>query len=98
MRFVPLPRQFYEPSAEQVAPALLGHWLVRRVKGGYCGGPIVETGAYLIGDPASHGFVGETARNRTMFGPSGRAYVYLIYGFHCCANAVCHPIGRAEGV
>ncbi|HWD20308.1 MAG TPA: DNA-3-methyladenine glycosylase [Verrucomicrobiae bacterium] len=98
MRFVPLPKSFYEPSAEVVAPQLLGHWLVRRVGRDWCGGPIVETEAYLMDDPASHGFRGETARNRAMYGPPGRAYVYLIYGCHYCVNAVCHPAGRAEAV
>lgn len=98
MNFAPLPRSFYEPSAEVVAARLLGHWLIRRLPEGICGGPIVETEAYLVDDPASHGFGGETARNRAMYGPPGRAYVYLIYGFHHCVNAVCHEEGRAEAV
>ena len=98
MRFVPLPQSFYEPSAEVVAPKLLGQWLVRQTAEGICGGPIVETEAYLVADAASHGFAGETARNRAMYGPPGRAYVYLIYGYHFCVNAVCHPAGRAEAV
>jgi DNA-3-methyladenine glycosylase len=98
MKFTPLPQSFYEPSAEVVAPALLGHWLIRKTARGFAGGPIVETEAYLADDAASHGFVGETARNRAMYGPPGRAYVYLIYGYHFCVNAVCHPAGKAEAV
>ncbi len=98
MDFVPLPQSFYEPSAKVVAPLLLGHWLVRRSGAGVCGGPIVEAEAYLVDDPASHGYIGETARNRAMYGPPGRAYVYLIYGYHYCVNAVCHPAGKAEAV
>jgi DNA-3-methyladenine glycosylase len=97
-RFVPLPRSFYEPSAKVVAPRLLGQWLIRESPHGYFGGPIVETEAYLVGDAASHGFAGETARNRVMYGPPGHAYVYLIYGFHFCVNAVCQRAGRAEAV
>jgi DNA-3-methyladenine glycosylase len=93
-----LPRDFYEPSAEAVAPALLGHWMIRQTDQGLCGGPIVETEAYLVGDPACHSYVGETSRNRVMWGPPGNAYVYLIYGYHFCVNAVCQPKGVAEAV
>jgi DNA-3-methyladenine glycosylase len=98
MTFAPLPRSFFEPSAKSVAPRLLGHWLIRRLAGGFCGGPIVETEAYLAGDPASHAYRGETARNRAMYGPPGRAYVYFIYGVHFCVNVVCQPAGCAEAV
>jgi DNA-3-methyladenine glycosylase len=96
--FIALPQSFYEPSAEAVAPRLLGQWLIRRTAKGFCGGPIVETEAYLVDDPASHGFVGETPRNRVMYGPPGRAYVYLIYGAHFCVNTVCRRVGHAEAV
>ena len=95
---LPLPPSFYELSADQVAPALLGHVLLRRTRDGLCGGIIVETEAYLAGDPASHAFQGETPRNRAMFGPPGSAYVYLIYGMHHCVNAVCRPRGVGEAV
>jgi DNA-3-methyladenine glycosylase len=94
----PLPRSFYEPSAKAVARALLGHRLLRQTANGCFGGEIVETEAYLIGDPACHGAPGLTARNRVMFGPAGHAYVYLIYGLHYCVNAVCRPSGQAEAV
>lgn len=93
----PLARRFFAPSAETVARALLGKLLVRRMGGLVLAGIIVETEAYLVGDPASHGFKGQTARNASMFGPAGRAYVYQTR-HHFCFNAVCQPRGRAEAV
>lgn len=96
--FKPLPREFYEPSARVVAPRLLGHFLLRQTPVGWCGGPIVETEAYVKGDPACHAFRGLTRRNRVMWGEPGFAYVYLIYGFYFCFNTVCRPSGEAEAV
>jgi DNA-3-methyladenine glycosylase len=94
----PLARRFYEPSAAQIAPKLLGHFLIRNTASGPCGGVIVEAEAYLTDDPACHAFNGETARNRSMFGPPGHAYVYFIYGNHWCVNVVCRPKGHGEAV
>jgi DNA-3-methyladenine glycosylase len=95
---LPLPRSFYEPSAKVVAPGLLGHFLIRNTPNGPCGGAIVETEAYLTNDPACHAAPGLTPRNRAMFGHPGHGYVYLIYGFHFCVNAVCRPAGVGEAV
>jgi len=95
---VPLSRSFYEPSAALVAPALLGHVLVRATPEGRMAALIVETEAYVMNDPACHGFPGETPRNRTMYGAPGHAYVYFIYGNYWCVNAVCRPKGLAEAV
>lgn len=97
-KLTPLRKSFYEPSARLVAPRLLGHFLIRNTPMGPAGGPIVETEAYLTDDPACHGAPGLTQRNRVMFGPPGRGYVYLIYGYHFCVNAVCRPPGVAEAV
>src|SRR5687767_9203854 len=96
--FKPFPRSFYEPSAKAVASQLLGHWLVRRTPEGFSGGAIVETEAYITGDPGCHAYVGPTNRNRMMFGEPGHAYIYLIYGFYNCFNTVCRPRGCGEAV
>lgn len=96
--FSPLPRDFYAPSADLVAPALLGHFLLRKIGDEWLGGEIVETEAYLVDDPACHAYVRETPRNAVMWGDFGLAYVFRIYGGYFCVNAVCQPQGRAEAV
>ena len=96
--FIP-PREFYSRAALEVAPDLLGCVLVREINGERLAGRIVEVEAYYgQEDAASHAFRGPTERNRAMFGPAGRAYIYLIYGMHYCLNVVTGQEGRGEAV
>jgi len=89
-----LGRDFFDRSVHLVAPDLIGCEL--RV--GETAGIIVETEAYDATDPACHAFGGPTPRNEVLFGPPGRAYVYLSYGIHSLLNAVAEPEGSAAAV
>jgi DNA-3-methyladenine glycosylase len=81
------------------ARALLGRLLVSTIGGREVAVRLSEVEAYGgADDPASHAFSGETARNRTMFGPPGRLYVYRSYGLHWCANVVCGAVGTPGAV
>jgi DNA-3-methyladenine glycosylase len=97
----PLPRAFFARPCLDVARELVGSYLVRRLEdGSRVVGRIVEVEAYLGdgSDPAAHSHHGPTRRNRAMFGPPGRLYVYRSYGIHLCANVVCEPPGSAAAV
>jgi DNA-3-methyladenine glycosylase len=85
---------FFDRSVHTVARELIGCELL--VDG--VGGVIVETESYERDDPACHAYVGLTPRTATIFGPPGRAYVYLSYGIHRMLNFVCEPDGTAAAV
>ncbi|MEP7040501.1 MAG: DNA-3-methyladenine glycosylase [Chloroflexota bacterium] len=92
-------RAWFDRSAAEVAPDLLGAVLVHDTPSGRIAGRIVEVEAYLgPEDLAAHSSRGQTPRNAVMFGEPGHLYVYLVYGLHHCANVVCGPGSKPEAV
>jgi DNA-3-methyladenine glycosylase len=90
----PLGADFFNRSVHLVARELIGC----RLFFAGCGGTIVETESYERDDPACHAHVGLTDRTEVLFGPPGRAYVYLSYGIHSLLNFVAEPEGEAAAV
>ena len=91
--------KFFRRSTLSVAKDLLGKYLVRVLRGKKISGRIAEVEAYRgKDDPGSHAFLNRTPRNEVMFGPPGRAYVYLCYGNHYLFNIVTEKKNEAGAV
>lgn len=90
-----LPQSFFTRDVEVVARELLG----ARIQRGEVVLRITEVEAYAgPEDSASHARFGPTERNAVMWGPGGRAYVYLCYGIHNMLNIVADRRGRPSAV
>jgi DNA-3-methyladenine glycosylase len=81
-----------------LAQALIGCVLVRDCPDGRSAGRIVETEAYVRGDPASHAYRGPSSRNASMFLGPFHAYVYKIYGTSLCVNVTSETEGEGAAV
>jgi DNA-3-methyladenine glycosylase len=98
MTFARLKPDYLPVETRALALALLGCVVVRDSDEGITAGRIVETEAYLPGDPACHAYSGKSLRNATLFGPPHRAYVYQIYGTSYCFNLSSERDGQGAGV
>ena len=85
-----LTQSFFETDVLELAPALLGKIICRKMPDGEvlrC--RITETEAYNgVSDLACHASKGRTLRTEVMYGGGGNIYVYLIYGMYWMLNIV----------
>ena len=95
-----LSRDFYAQDTLEAARQLLGKYLIRCLDGQLLAGRVTETEAYIGRcDKACHAYnYLRTPRTETLFGPPGRAYIYLIYGMYHCLNFVTEPQGEPAAV
>ena len=103
-----LSQEFYHMRAPELAPALIGKLLCRKVYELDSNGTkrskiiklrITETECYFgESDTACHASKGYTDRTKTMYLAGGIAYVYLCYGIHSLLNVVSGPEGFPEAV
>ena len=100
MEMEPLGEDFFRRNTLEVAPDLLGTYLVRQTESGPLVCQITETEAYIGAiDKACHAYGNRrTPRTETLYGPPGTSYVYLIYGMYHCLNFITEEEGVAAGV
>jgi len=85
-------RSFYNRPTLDIAPEILGKYIVYNSDAGRLAARIVEVEAYIgQDDPACHAARGKTKRNEVMFGVPGFTYIYFIYGMYYCLNFVTEP-------
>jgi DNA-3-methyladenine glycosylase len=99
-RPTPLPLSFYARDCLEVAPECIGKVIVHDSPEGLVAGRIVECEAYRgPEDQAAHAANGRrTARTEVMFGPPGRAYMFLLYGTSWALNLVTGREGEPQVV
>jgi len=95
-----LARPYFARSTLIVAPELLGKRLVHIEPSGVrLSELIIEAEAYVgVEDLGCHARAGRTARNQSMWGPAGHAYVYFTYGMHWMLNVVTEEDGFPAAV
>ena len=95
-----LARSFYTRDVLDVAPDLIGQWIVRRFEDQRTERFLItEVEAYRgPEDLASHASKGRTKRTEVMYHQGGKVYMYLIYGMYWMLNIVAGGEGQPHAV
>lgn len=95
-----LGKNFFHRDCLEVAPALVGKRIVRKMPDGALATlRITETEAYRgEEDTACHAHKGRTKRTEILYGESGVIYVYLCYGIHWLMNVITGGKDQPQGV
>ena len=91
----PLPEHFFQQDARQLAVALLGKVIRRRLNGQWLAARIIETEAYLLEERGSHASLGYTEARRALFMAPGTIYMYYARGGD---SMNCSSLGEGCGV
>lgn len=92
-------KDFFNRDTLEVAENLLGKHLVRSFGTNQISLVINEVEAYTgEDDKASHASKGKTNRTKTMYGPPGHFYIYLIYGMYWMLNIVTEAEGNPTAI
>ena len=90
---------FYYRDVLEVAPDLIGKFLVVKINQNIIAGMITEVEAYKgEEDKACHANKGRTSRTEIMYHAGGNIYVYLIYGMYWMLNFVTGPANNPQAV
>lgn len=90
---------YFSGPATELAKALIGKMLCRRLGDNVIRARITETECYYgEEDTACHAHKGRTQRTDTLYRRGGITYVYLCYGIHSLLNIVTGPSDHPEAV
>ena len=91
--------EFYKSDVLEVAPNLLGKYLILLNKGKSSKYMITEVEAYRgVEDLACHASKGRTKRTEVMYHEGGSLYIYLIYGMYWMLNVVTGDLNVPQAV
>lgn len=95
-----LAESFFQRDALEVAPELLGKYLVRRYDNGNIHRFRITDVEVYKGeeDKACHASKGRTKRTEIMYDAGGKVYVYLIYGLYWLLNIITGKENEPQGI